>query len=139
MRNKTSIEEIKRRNKARQIRFVQLGFRPLQIALCTSLLVYVFSMFGAILYNWKEDHFLGLLIMPALLVVSWSTQFGYGRNQFMSSSIVTAFTILFDYRHLIADNFNIVGTSGRIMVVLLGFVIYSKMQDPIFSRLSDAA
>jgi hypothetical protein len=139
MRNKASLEEIKRRNEVRQIRFVQLGFRPLQIALWISLFVYVFSTVGAVLYYWQEAHFLGWLVMPALLVVSWSTQFGYARNQFMSSSIATAFTILLDYRHLIGDHFSLVGTLGRIMVVILGFVIYAKMKDPIFSRLHDAA
>jgi hypothetical protein len=138
MRKKISIEEIKRRNEERRIRFVQLGFRPFQVALWISLLVYVLSMIGAVLYYWQQAHLLGWLVMPALLVFFWSTQFTYARNQFMSNAMVTAFTLLLDYRHLIADDFRLVGSLARIMTVIFGLVIYAKMKDSIFSRLHDA-
>ncbi len=139
MRQKKSIEEIRRGNEKRRDRFVQLGLRPLQVALWISLLVYVLSMVTAVIYYWQQAHLLRWLVMPALLVVFWSTQFGYARNQFMSNAMITALTILLDYRRLIADDFNLVGLLGRVMVVFLGLIIYSKMKDPIFYRLHDGA
>jgi hypothetical protein len=135
---KASVDGFRRRKEKRRILFVQLGFRPLQIALWFSLLVYVFSTIGAVLAYWQQVHLLGWLAMPALLVFAWSTQFTYARNQFFSNAIVTAFTLLIDYNHLIADDYRLVGTLGRIMVVVFGLIIYTKMKDPIFSKLHDS-
>jgi hypothetical protein len=137
MRKKISIEEIRRKNEVRQIRFIQLGFRPLQVLLWISLLMYVLSMIGAVLYYWEQAHLLKWLVMPVLLVIFWSQQFTYARNQFITNAMVTAFSLLVDYRHLIADDFRLVGSLGRIMAVVFGLVIYAKMKDPIFSRLHD--
>jgi hypothetical protein len=133
------IEEFRGRNQKRRDRFVQLGFRPLQVALWVSLLVYALSVLTAVIYYWQQVHLLGWLVLPALLVIFWSLQFTYARNQFMSNAMVTAFTLVLDYRHLIADDFRLVGSLARTMVVILGLVIYAKMKDPIFYRLHDAA
>jgi hypothetical protein len=138
MRKKVSIEELRLKKEKRRLRFVQLGIRPLLVMLWVSLSVYVLSMVSAVFYYWPQAHLFGWLVMPALLVFCWSIGFGYARNHVSVNAFVTAFSLVIEYRHLIADDFWLVGSLGRIMVVIFALIIYCKMKDPVFSRFYDA-
>jgi hypothetical protein len=135
---KAFIEEFRRRKEKRRDRFVQLGLRPLQIGLWVSLLVYVFSVIGAVFYYWQQVQLLGWLAMPALLILSWYGSFSYARTQFSINAGVTALSVFLDYRH-IADHFGLIGAAGRVLVVVFALLIYAKMKDPVFARPRDAA
>jgi hypothetical protein len=130
---KAFIEEYRRKQETRPEIFIQQGLRPLQIALWISLAVYVLSMAAAVICYWQQVELWRWLIMPAFLLVIWSMSSSYARSEFSVNGFVTAFTLLFEYRHLM-DPFWVTGALGRIMVLVFAFIIYAKMKDPIFSR-----
>jgi hypothetical protein len=130
------LEECRRKKEKRRDHFIQLGLRPLFIALWISLLVYMLSMVAAVLYYWQQVQLLGWLGMPVLLIVFWSGSFIYARSQFSTKAFVTGLSLLLDYRHLMSDDFWLVGSLARVMVVMFALIIYAKLKDPVFSNIS---
>jgi hypothetical protein len=139
MSKNISSKEFRRGKDERQRLFVSLGLRPLLLAFYGSLFVYVASMVWAVCYYWSQTNLLKWLIMPVVLLLFLAfDQSLYTRRGFRSSAIVVALSLCIEYRRLMFDDFWLIGSLARLMVIAFAVLIYTKMKDPIFSTSNGA-
>jgi phosphoglycerol transferase MdoB-like AlkP superfamily enzyme len=134
MRKKINMEEAQREREKRRLLFVSLGLRPLQVILCISFFVYVFSIISPVGYYWSQVHLLGVLIPPALLFLVWFLHFQYSRICFLLLACAIGGSLLSSLGHHAVDDFSVVNLVAQFTVLVIAIVIYAKMKDPAFSK-----
>jgi len=128
-------EKRERLTEKRRDRFVSLGFRPLQIALCFGVFAYVFSKIGAVWYYSPRLHLSNALILSALIIFFWKSHFQYRRLSFRLLAFIAGGSLLGSLGY--ADIFHVVGWLGLVVVMVAGALLYTKMTDPIFSNVDN--